>query len=66
MMGSVGEHLKGETPFLDRIKAHNALHAEAIRRCAEAAPLWRKIVARLGWPEQLHRWQASNQCRFWD
>jgi hypothetical protein len=65
-MGSVGEHVKGETPFLDRIKMHNTLHAEAIRRCAEAAPLWRKIAARLGWKEQLYHWQADNQHRYWE
>jgi hypothetical protein len=64
-MGSVGEHVKGETPFLQLIKNHNAWHAEAIRRCAQAAPLWRKIAARLGWKQQLYRWQEINQHRFY-
>lgn len=65
-MGSVGGYEKGETPFLDRIKQHNALHAESIRRCAEAAPLWMKIAAIFGWTNQLRRWQAENQHKYWE
>jgi hypothetical protein len=64
-MGSVGEYPKGETPFLKHIKQHNTTHAKAIKRCAHATPIWRKIAATLGWKKQLYRWQASNQHKYW-
>jgi hypothetical protein len=63
-MGSVGEHEKGATPFLDRIVEHNRRYANMIDRCAADVPLWRRIAAKCGWSAPAYRWQMKNQHRY--
>jgi hypothetical protein len=65
-VGSVGEHLKGETPFLERIKEHNRKHARMIALCVADAPLWMKMANKLGWSLPLYEWQAKNQYKYWE
>ena len=59
-MGSIGDHEKGATPFLERIKQHNDAHNAAVARMAAATPRWRRVLAAIGFERPLHEWQARQ------
>jgi hypothetical protein len=64
-MGSIGEHTKGETPFLDRIKAHNDHYDQMLVACHAAAPLYLKLLAKIGIWQPIYNWQSRNQFKYW-
>jgi hypothetical protein len=64
-MGSVGEFEKGQTPFLDRVKAHNDRYHRAMYACYDDAPFRLKLLAKLGIKQPLYDWQAANQHKYW-
>jgi hypothetical protein len=59
-MGSLGEHAKGETPFLDRIRQLNAEYNAAAIKRANSCPKWRRLLYCLGFREQYFRWFRTN------
>ena len=65
-MGSIDGHVKGETPFLDRIKVHNDNYHRMLDVCHEDAPLRLRILAILGIRQPLYRWERDNQFKYWD
>lgn len=63
-MGSFDEHVKGQSPTLDRFSANIARHNEACRRRAAAAPIWFKFLAAIGYPRRYYEWQQNEPI--WD
>jgi hypothetical protein len=64
-MGSVGEHTKGATPFLDRIKDHNENYHQMILKCRANAPIHLKLLYIIGIKQPLYNWESRNQFRYW-
>ena len=44
-MGSMDGYAKGDMPFLNIIKLHNARYNESLHRQSMAIPMWRRLLA---------------------